>query len=100
MVNDLWLENLNEGACFNVYKCFGLQTRPLVTYVVSSETCKFYTLSLSDVRKVAKTDIPLADSLDLIDLRIKKNLVDDIDIFPYNKSYYERRSNKKDPARD
>ena len=53
----------------------------------ASTPCVILSLKASDLEDLGKDIIALKDRLDVIKLRIKYKLVDDIDYFPFPKRY-------------
>ncbi len=61
----------------------------LVTYIVESNQCTVYLISVPDLIKLSKEIIPLADRIKRAKLRIQNKLVDDIDYFTFSKKMFE-----------
>lgn len=43
----VWFENINRGACFNVFCAFSPKVAPLVDYVALSKECTILTIKVS-----------------------------------------------------
>jgi len=46
---DMWLDTLEVGACFNVYNCFFKDNLPLLDFFANSKIVKLYCLKASDL---------------------------------------------------
>ena len=85
--DDMWLDTLEVGACFNVYNCFFKDKLPILDFFANSVVTKLYCLKADDLMKLGC--ISLQDKIRTTKVRVTQNLVDDIDYFPFPKKYLE-----------
>ena len=86
---DLWMDTIDKGACFSVYTAFCEERTSLVDFYANSSKCVVYQIDSKDLIDLAKDNIDVKDRLNTVKLRIKNNLVDDIDYFTFPKKYLE-----------
>jgi len=86
---DYFLQNIGRGACIGVYTAFQQRSKSLVSYTVCSPILKIAKINIDELKALAKKNIELGDRLETIIERVRKNLVGDIDFFPFPKKYLE-----------
>jgi len=81
---DLWLDNLPQGTCIDVYNCFkGSSNTSLLDYYAMSKQVSIYHLEVTDLEAEATKCIELKYRLDLVKSRIECKQVGDIDYFKF-----------------
>ena len=85
-VQSYWLDTLEKGACISVFNCFS-NKKSLVNFYAASPNCRIDFIEASDLENLGKEIIALNDRLNVIKLRIKNKMVDDIDYFTFPKQY-------------
>lgn len=83
------MDTLDKGACFSVYTAFCEERTSLVDFYANSNKCIVYQINSQDLVDLARDNIDIKDRLNTVKLRIKNNMVDDIDYFTFPKKYLE-----------
>ena len=83
----VWFENINRGACFNVFCAFSQNMAPLVDYVVLSKECTILAIKVSDLYQLSKRHPDLADKLKKLQLKVDGEQVDCLDVFRFQNKY-------------
>lgn len=89
---DFWFDTLEIGACFNVYNSFSEKKSSLLTYVASSEDCQIGMINVAQLMELAQNNANLQYALKTVQLRIKHDLVDDLDVFTFPMKFLEFRN--------
>jgi hypothetical protein len=53
---DLWFDTIEKGTCFNVYSAWHKELTSLLNFVANSKYCVVYSIKVSDILELAKTD--------------------------------------------
>ena len=84
--NDYWLGNLRKGSCFNVYTPFENDRKGRVGYYANSQICHISYLPIDKLIKLCYAEpslLSLIDILKMTKFKVKYNLLDDLDYFPF-----------------
>jgi len=87
--DDLWLDTLEIGACFNIYNCFFKDNLPLLDMYADTKVAKLFCLNANELIELSEKSMSLMDRINTVKLKITGRLVDDIDYFPFPKKYLE-----------
>lgn len=80
--SNLFLDWLNEGSCFCVYKGFNPEMYNLVNYKASS-TCIVESILVKDLQALEKSNIELSDILSQMEVDILNGEKSDLDFFRF-----------------
>lgn len=67
----IWFENLQRGACLNVYAAFTDEMSSLVDFYALTKYCIILKINIKDLNKLSKIRQHLKDKLDILYERIR-----------------------------
>ena len=97
--HDYWIGNLNKGSCFNVYGPFDVEKPSKINYYSNSENCQIMYLPIDDLVNLCVSDpglIELIDKIKITRFKVKYDIVDDLDYFPFPEKFLIDKVNLDD----
>ena len=85
----VWFENLSRGACINVYAAFTDKMTSLVDFYALTKKTIICKISVGDLYNLAKKRQLLKDKLQILEERIRNEMIDSLDYFTCLKKYIQ-----------